>query len=130
MFYVGSHPNDDISQTVKLCDATLVNISGAAIDKIVTAKPYLAHATIAPGTYPGISEPVKTFGSTITLVSSADVSEELVYNFVKAVFENLDDLKKSHSAFRNLDPANMVQNGLTAPYHIGAMRYFREKGLL
>ena len=54
MFYVGSHPIDDISQTVKLCDATLVNISGAAIDKIVTSKPYLAHATIEPGTYPEI----------------------------------------------------------------------------
>jgi len=130
MFYVGSHPNDDIIQTVKLCDATLINISGAEIDEIVSSKPYLTHATIEPGTYAGITKPVKTFGSTVTLVSSADVSEELVYNFVKAIFENLADLKKSHTVFRNLDPAQMVQNGLTAPYHPGAMRYFREKGLL
>ena len=129
MFYVGSHPNAAISQTVKLCDATLVSVSGAAIDKIVAAKPYLVHTTIEPGTYAGISEPIKTFGSTLTVVSSADVSEELVYAFVKAIFENLADLKKTHSAFRNLDPAQMVQIGLTAPYHIGAMRYFREKGL-
>ncbi|MFQ5625512.1 MAG: TAXI family TRAP transporter solute-binding subunit, partial [Methyloligellaceae bacterium] len=70
-----------------------------------------------------------TFGATVTLVSSADVSEELVYAFVKAVFENLEDLKRSHPAFRNLDPAKMIQDGLTAPYHAGAMRYYREKGL-
>lgn len=130
MFYMGSHPNDDISQTVRLCGAMLVNVTGAAIDQIVSAKPYLTHTTIAPGTYSGISEPVKTFGSTITVVSSVDVSEDLVYAFVKGVFDNLPALKKSHSAFRNLDPAIMVRNGLTAPYHTGAMRYFREKGLL
>lgn len=129
MFYMGTHPDASLSQTVKLCNATLVNISDAAIEKIVAAKPYLTHTTIAGGTYAEISEPVRTFGSTVTVVSSADVSEELVYGFVKAVFDNLPALKKSHSAFRNLDPAQMVQNGLTAPYHIGAMRYFREKGL-
>jgi len=129
MFYVGSHPNAAISQTVKLCDATLINVSDPAIDKIVAAKPYLVHATIEPGTYAGISEPIKTFGSTVTVVSSADVSEELVYAFVKATFDNLADLKKSQSAFQNLDPAQMVQIGLTAPYHSGAMRYFRERGL-
>ncbi len=129
MFYMGSHPDPSISKTVKLCNATLVNVSGAAIDKIVAAKPYLTHTTIAGGTYAGISEPVKTFGSTVTVVSSVDVSEELVYAFVKGVFENLPALKKSHSAFKDLDPAKMVQTGLTAPYHIGAMRYFREKGL-
>lgn len=129
MFYMGSHPNDDISQTVRLCGATLVNVSGPAIDEIVAAKPYLAHTTIAPGTYAGISEPIRTFGSTVTVVSSVDVSEDLVYAFVKTVFDNLPALKKSHSAFRNLNPANMVKNGLTAPYHAGAMRYYREKGL-
>jgi len=129
MFYIGSHPDDGISQTVKLCGATLVNISGTAIDSIVAAKPYLAHVTIAPGTYAGMTKPVKTFGSKITVVSSADVSDELVYTFVKAIFENLTYLKKSHSAFRNLDPARMVQDGLTAPFHRGAMRYYRETGL-
>ncbi|GBE43258.1 hypothetical protein BMS3Bbin10_01334 [bacterium BMS3Bbin10] len=130
MFYMGSHPNDGVSQAVRLCGATLVNVGGAAIDEIVAARPYLTRTTIAPGTYAGIPEPVTTFGSTVTVVSSADVSEDLVYAFVKAVFENLPALKKSHSAFRNLDPASMVKNGLTAPYHIGAMRYYREKGLL
>jgi len=129
MFYVVSHPDAAISQAVKLCDATLVNISGAAIDELLAAKPYLASVTIESDTYAGISEPIKTFGSTVTVVSSADVSEELVYTFVKAIFENLADLKKTHSALRSLDPAQMVQNGLTAPYHSGAMRYFREKGL-
>ena len=129
MFYMGSHPNAFLSQTIKLCDATLVNVSGDAIDKIVAEKPYLTHATIEAGIYADISEPVKTFGLTVTVVSSADVSEELVYSFVKGVFDNLPSLKKSHVAFRNLDPVKMVQNGLAAPYHIGAMRYFREKGL-
>ncbi|MGE8634596.1 MAG: TAXI family TRAP transporter solute-binding subunit, partial [Achromobacter piechaudii] len=49
---------------------------------------------------------------------------------VKAVFDNFDDFKKLHPAFANLKPADMVKNGLSAPLHPGAEKYFKEKGLL
>ena len=69
-----------------------------------------------------------TFGVMATFVSSADVSEEVVYEVVRAVFENLDDFKKLHPAFTNLDPKQMITNGLSAPLHDGAVKYYKEKG--
>jgi uncharacterized protein len=49
---------------------------------------------------------------------------------VKAVFENFDDFKKLHPAFAHLEPKDMVKNGLSAPIHAGAMKYYKEKGWL
>ena len=66
---------------------------------------------------------------TATLVTSADAAGGLVYDVVRAVFENLDALRSAHPAFRGLDPATMLE-GLSAPLHPGAVRYYRERGWL
>ena len=63
------------------------------------------------------------------MVSSADVAEALVYDLTTAVFETLDALREAHPALRSLEPAAMVQ-GLSAPLHAGAARYYREQGWL
>lgn len=55
---------------------------------------------------------------------------DVVYTITKAVFENLDEFKKLHPAFANLDAAHMVKDGLSAPLHEGALRYYKEKGLI
>ena len=65
-----------------------------------------------------------------SFVTSADVSDELVYAVAKAVFENLDDFRKQHPAFANLDPKKMIVDGLSAPLHPGAIKYYKEKGLM
>jgi TRAP-type uncharacterized transport system substrate-binding protein len=54
----------------------------------------------------------------------------VVYEVVKAVFENIDQFKGLHPAFANLDPREMANDGLSAPLHPGAERYFREAGLI
>jgi TRAP-type uncharacterized transport system substrate-binding protein len=61
-------------------------------------------------------------------VTSAEADDELVYQTVKAVFDNFDRFKRLHPAFENLDPQDMVSNGLSAPLHEGAARYYREQG--
>ena len=63
------------------------------------------------------------------LVTSADVTEDLVYDVVRTVFENLDALRGAHPALRGLDPAAML-GGLSAPIHPGAARYYQERGWL
>ena len=63
-----------------------------------------------------------------TFVTSVDVPENVVYEVTRAVFENLDDFRALHPAFANLDPQNMIKNGLSAPLHPGAARYYREQG--
>ena len=49
---------------------------------------------------------------------------------VKAVFDNFDEFKKLHPALAVLDPKNMVKDGLSAPLHDGAAKFYKEKGWL
>ncbi len=130
MVYTVGHPNESVSKAVRLCNATIVPVENPKIDKLVTDNPYYAYATIPGGLYSGITEPVRTFGVKATVVVSSDQSEETVYQMVKAVFDNLDRYRKLHPAFNVLRPEQMVKDGLSAPLHEGALKYFKEKGLM
>ncbi len=130
IFIVGAHPNEAVEQVTKLCDGVVVDVSGDKIDALLGETPHLAKAAIGAGTYTGMSKPATTFGATMTVVTSKDVPDDVVYSFVKAVFDNIDELKKLHPALRDLDPAAMTRAGLTAPLHPGAKRFFTEQGLM
>jgi uncharacterized protein len=127
-FYGVGHPSANIQDPTTACSAKLVSLTGPAIDELVKKSPYYAYATIPGGMYANNPEPTKTYGVLATLVTSAKVPADTVYIITKAVFDNFDEFKKLHPAFVNLDPKNMVRDGLSAPLHEGAARYFREKG--
>ena len=80
--------------------------------------------------YRGTDKDVVTFGVGAILVSSSDVPNEVVYETVKAIFENFSDFKQLHPALGNLDPKTMVTEGLSSPVHDGAAKYYKEKGWL
>ena len=126
--YVVGSPAANIQDPTTTCGAKLVSIAGPAIDKLVKEYPYFAVATIPGGVYPNNPEPTKTFGVMASFVSSAKVPNDVVYAMVSAVFENFDDFKKLHPAFANLDPKDMIKNGMSAPMHEGAVKYYKEKG--
>lgn len=130
MVYTVGHPSGSIQEATTACDAVLVNVTGEAIDGLVAANPYYRTATIPGGMYRGNDADTATFGVGATLVTSAAVSEETVYQLVKAVFEDIDGFRGLHPAFTNLDPKQMANDGLSAPLHPGAERYFREAGLI
>lgn len=130
MVYVVGHPNHSVLQATEKCQAALVNVKDETIDKLVADYPFYSFVEIPGGLYPANPEPIITFGVRATVVASADTSADVVYELVRAVFENLDDFRKYHSAFANLAPQTMVSEGLSAPLHEGALRYFKENGLL
>ena len=127
--YTVGVPNGAIGQAIDGCGASFVNLDSAAEEKLVNDNPYYAFANIPAGTfYKSQSSDATTFGVMATFVSSASVSDDVVYEVVRAVFENLDDFKKLHPAFTNLDPKQMISNGLSAPLHDGAVKYYKEQG--
>lgn len=130
MVYVVGHPNGSIKEATTSCDSVLVNVAGPAVDKLIADNPYYRTATIPGGMYRGTDEDTKTFGVGATFVSSSDVPEDVIYNVVKAVFENFDSFKKLHPAFGVLKKEEMVKDGLSAPLHDGAAKYYKEVGLL
>jgi TRAP transporter TAXI family solute receptor len=129
-FYGVGHPSANIQDPTTTCAAKLVPLTGEAVDKLVAENPYYAKAVIPGGLYANNPKDIETFGVLATLVTSAKVPDESVYQLTRAVFENFDEFKSLHPAFANLDPAKMVSEGNSAPLHPGAEKYFKEKGWL
>jgi TRAP transporter TAXI family solute receptor len=130
MIYTIGHPAAAIKEATTTCDAKLVSVTGAPIDKLVADNPFYRVATIPGGMYKGTDGETTTFGVGATFVTSTNVPEETVYIVAKAVMENIEDFKGLHPAFANLDPAQMVKDGLSAPLHDGAARAYKELGLI
>nr|WP_246273041.1 TAXI family TRAP transporter solute-binding subunit [Oricola thermophila] len=128
MIYTVGHPAGAIQEATTTTDAVLVNVDGEEIDKLVADNPYYAKAVIPGGMYKGNPDDVTTFGVKATFVSSSDVPEDVVYQVVKAVFDNFDRFKKLHPAFENLTEEQMIKDGLSAPLHDGAVKYYKERG--
>lgn len=128
--YVVGHPNGSIKEASKTCRVKLISVTGKEIDQLVQENPYFAYTKVPGGMYDGTPNDVKSFGVAATLVSSTDVSDEVVYQLTKSVFEKLSVFKRLHPALAHLKKENMIKNGISIPLHPGAIRYYREIGLL
>ncbi len=129
-YYAVGHPAANIQDPTTTCGAKLVALNNEVVQKLVADNPYYAMATIPGGMYAANPDDVETYGVLATLVSSTNVPDETVYLLVKAVFENFDEFKSLHPAFANLKPENMIKDGLSAPLHPGAEKYYTEQGWL
>jgi TRAP transporter TAXI family solute receptor len=131
-FYTVGHPNGSVKEAVS--GATKVNFVAVPADvvkKLTDKYPYYAPAAIPISDYPGGTDTadVPTFGVKATLCTSTAVSDEAVYAVTKEVFESFDEFKTLHPAFANLTKESMLE-GLSAPIHPGAMKYYKEAGLI
>ncbi|UWQ34683.1 TAXI family TRAP transporter solute-binding subunit [Leisingera sp. M527] len=128
MIYTVGHPSGSIQEASTACDSVLVTVDGEAVEKLVGDNSFYRTATIPGGMYRGSDNDTQTFGVGATFVTSADVSDDAVYAVVSSVFENFEAFQKLHPAFANLKPEEMIADGLSAPLHPGAAKYYKEKG--
>lgn len=129
IFGVG-HPSANIQDPTTTCGAKLMPFTGEVVDKIVAQYPYYAKVTIPGGLYQNNPDDTPTYGVLATVVASTKTPDDVVYQIVKSVFENFEDFKKLHPALAHLSKEDMVKNGLSAPLHAGAEKYYKEVGLL
>lgn len=130
-FYTVGHPAGAITEaTAGRRPVRIVPITG--MQELMGKHPYYASTTIPKSLYPKVTNKsdIETIGVMTTLITSASVSEEIVYAVTKALFENLDEFRTMHPAFAYLKPKTMLTAGLSAPIHPGALRYYHEAGLL
>ena len=112
-FYTVGHPNGNIKEaTAGKRKTRIVSITMAQYPEAANA-----------------NEKVTTVGMLATFVTSAKVPDDVVYAITKEVFENLDEFKKLHPALEGLTRETMLE-GLTAPIHPGALKYYKEAGLM
>lgn len=130
MTYFVGHPNGAIQEATTTVDAVLVPITGPEIDTLLAEKHYYTKAEVPGGLYKGNDQATPSIGGKAVLSTTSTVDPEVVYQLVKAVFENIDRFKRLHPAFADLKPEDMIKVGLTAPLHEGAERYYKERGWL
>ncbi len=126
-FIVG-HPAAAITEAVSHCEIDLVDVKGPAIEQLLKTHDFYRPATIPGGLYKGIDQDVTTFRVGATMITSADVADEVVYAVVKAVFDHFELFKSLHPALARLKESEMIADGLSAPLHPGARRYYEERG--
>ena len=131
-FYTVGHPNGSVKEAAAGArKVRFADITGEGIEKLLSEKPYYAHSTIPKKEYPTAmnTEDAHSFGVKATLITSAKVPEDVVYAITKEVFENFEDFKKLHPAYQVLTKESMLE-GLSAPLHAGAVKYYKEAGLM
>ncbi|MGE4265978.1 MAG: TAXI family TRAP transporter solute-binding subunit [Deferribacterales bacterium] len=131
-FYTVGHPNSNIKEaTSGRIKVRFVPVEGAQADYLIKKFPYYVKTYINIKDYPtasGDGKNVPAVGVKATLVTSSDVPDKVVYAITKEVFDNFDEFKTLHPAFANLTKQEMLE-GLTAPVHPGALKYYKEAGL-
>ncbi len=131
-FYTVGHPSGNIKEaTSGRVPVTLIPLVGPGVDSLVNQYPYYTHATIPMKLYPGASnkKDIQSFGVKGTFLTSKNTSTDIVYAITKEVFNNLDEFKTIHPAYTVLTKRNMLE-GMSAPLHTGAIRYYKEAGLI
>ncbi|MGL4220481.1 MAG: TAXI family TRAP transporter solute-binding subunit [Shewanella sp.] len=128
--YVVGHPSGTIKEASSSCDINLVEISGDEIDKLLSSHPEYSKAIIPGRLYRGADQDIESFGVSATLVTNSDLPDDTAYQIVKSVFDNFEQFKRLHPAFSQLKKQQMIEEGLSAPLHPGAKRYFIEAGLI
>ncbi|AXH16110.1 TAXI family TRAP transporter solute-binding subunit [Malaciobacter mytili] len=128
-FYMVGHPTANIKDASNSVDVRIVPLSGNNVDELIKTHPYFAKANVPGGMYKGNDADVPTFGVKAVLITSDDVSEKAVYTVVKAILENFDTFKQLHPAYSNITKESLL-DGLSAPLHEGAKKYFKEAGIL
>lgn len=130
MIYAAGNPNGVLQEVSQICKIRILSIDKETIQNLTNENPFYVSATIPGGMYAGNSDNITTFGVKASLITSNRVSDEIVYNITKAVFDNFDNFKTLHPVFALLDKKEMVSQGNAAPIHSGALKYFKEAGLV
>jgi TRAP transporter TAXI family solute receptor len=107
----------------------MIPINAKGIMDLVAGKPFYVMTNIPGGIYKGVDKDVPTYAVKATFVTGKNQPNDVVYNVVKTIFDNLDQFRATHAAFKYLTKKDML-GGLSAPFHPGATRYYKEKGLM
>jgi TRAP transporter TAXI family solute receptor len=130
MIYAAGNPNGVLQEATQSCKVRIIAVDDKTIDDLVAKNSFYVKAIIPGGIYAVNPKDIKSFGVKAGLVTSDKMTNEVVYNMTKAVFENFDNFKTLHPVFSSLKKEEMVRDGNSAPIHPGSAKYFKEVGLM
>jgi len=128
--FSGAMPLAAIMDVSNSIDIKLISLEPEMIKEIVTQYPFYYEVVIPKGTYKGQDEEVHTVALANLLLTRADLSEDLVYNLTKGIYENLPDLLNAHSITKNIKKEDSNKGMGPLPLHPGSIKYFKEVGIM
>lgn len=124
------HPSPLVTEAVGRCEAKVLGLSGPGMEEILRLHPEFSRLSLAANTYPGQDKPLETYGIRAAVLAYEPLDPTIVYWLVRAAVENIDLLRTQHPALQSLNVQEMMSTGNYLPFHPGAVRYWREVGLL
>lgn len=128
-FVVAGYPTASIMDLTTTKDVTLINFDEEMLATLQKEYPFFVPSSVPANTYSGITEEIKTPAVMAILVTNDSVPDEMVYDFLTAMYGNLDDIANVHAKGKEITLEGAL-DGLTCPLHPGAEKFFKEKGIL
>jgi len=128
-FVTAGSPNPAIQEIATIGGVKLLSIDNATKAKLMDKYKFYTAYTIKKDTYNGMTADAETVAVKATLIVKNGLSESVVYNLTKTLFEKQPALAQAHSKGKELSLAEGVK-GASVPFHPGAAKYFREKGAI
>jgi len=108
-------------------DIKIVPIEGEALEKMQALNPGYKPIVIKAGSYPGQDADVNTIGYATHIIARCSLEADVVYNVLKNISANVDDLAAIASAMKDATPSAMARD-IGVPLHEGAKRFYDEQG--
>jgi hypothetical protein len=122
-------PNAGIMDVATQNEIRILDIPADVAAKLTQKYPFLAAVKIPTNTYKGQSAEVSTVAVTAVLICGNQLKDDMVYNLTKTLFENQAELAAAHAKGKELNIQYAVK-GVSIPFHPGAVKYYKEKGLM
>jgi uncharacterized protein len=130
-FYASGAPMAAIMDVAAKEPIRLIPVASESMAKMNRDHPDLFELVIKAGTYPKVDTPTPCVANMAVLVCRPDLNPELVYQVTKMIFEKRDDFITSHKALaKDFSLDNAMSQPKLAPFHPGALRYYKEKGIV
>jgi TRAP transporter TAXI family solute receptor len=127
-FVVAGAPTTAVVDLATVKDVNLVQLDADHIAKLQEKYSFYTETVIPAGTYKGVDADATTVSVRATLIASTEISEDVIYELTKAMFDNKAALVEGHAKFEFLNAEDAVK-GIDIPFHAGAMKYYEEQGI-
>ena len=127
-FIVAGAPTTAVVDLATTKAIHLVQLDEEHIKTLQDKYDFYTATTIPAGTYDGVEEDATTVSVRATLIASNNVSEDAIYELLKAMFDNQEALIAGHAKFEFLNLEDAVK-GISVPFHAGAKKYYEEQGI-
>ena len=127
-FAVGGAPLPGFMDVALTKGIGILNFDDAFLTKLCQKYPFFIKSTSPAETYKGVGK-VNTPSVVALLITSEATSDEDVYNFLTAMFDNISDIHAAHNVAKKI-ALKTATDGFSIPVHPGAAKYFKEKGVM